>query len=181
MISYIGGNKAAFDGLKEIAYPEQFQKRVSLVVTNVPIDIKISKQAITNSKELKGAEIVIKTKDGKVFHKYISDGKEERFYIPIGEYTLVETVAPEGYETLKTEVEFKVESDGNIKLLSAKSNMYKLTKSDGDLDHLIIYNNLKKIKVPDTASQITFIAVVIGTALVSLASYEIYRKYKIVN
>lgn len=185
MISYLGGNKAAFEGLKEIAYPDQFQVKATLVVTNVPIDIKISKQAITNSKEIKGATIVIKTKDGKVFHKYKSTGKKVEFYIPAGEYTLIEEIAPKGYENLKTEVKFTVGTDGNVKLLSAKSKMYKLVKSeeetDTDLDHLIIYNNLKKVIVPNTGSTIGFISIIGGTLLVASGAYVIFKRYNAVN
>ena len=185
MISYLGGNKAAFEGLKEIAYPDQFQVKATLVVTNVPIDIKISKQAITNSKEVKGATIIIKTKDGKIFHQYKSTGKPEEFYIPVGEYTLIEEIAPKGYENLKTEVKFSVGTDGNVKLLSAKSKMYKLVKSeeetDVDLDHLIIYNNLKKVIVPNTGSTIAFISIIGGTLLVASGAYVIYKRYNTVN
>ena len=182
MSAYLGGDPNAFEALKEIEYPGQFQKRVTIVVTNVPIDMKVSKQAITNEKELKGATITIENSEGEVFIKYKSTGKPYEFYIPVGDYTLIEEIAPNGYQNLKTEVEFRVGTDGNIKLLSAESNMYKLIKSqeedDNDLDHLIIYNNLKRVIVPNTGSTIAFLSIIGGAALIGGGGYAIYRRYK---
>ncbi len=180
---YIDGDQSVFEGLKEEEIPGQIKKRVTLSITNKPIDLKISKQAITNAKELKGATIVIKNAKGEVFLKYVSNGKVKEFPIPIGDYTLIETVAPKGYQTLKTEVKFRVLSNGNVKMVSAKSNMYKLEKSkedkDTDLDHLIIYNNLKKIKVPNTGSVIAISSIVGGVLLIGGGAFVIYRRYKI--
>ena len=183
MQKYIDGDNTAIpNALTEEDIPGQVQKRVTLSITNVPIDMKVSKQSITNEKELKGATIVIKNAKGEVFIKYVSTTKPKEFYIPIGDYTLVETVAPKGYQTLKTEVKFRVLSDGNIKLLSAKSNMYELVKSkednDTDLDHLKIYNNLEKISVPNTGSVIAISTLIGGILLICGGSYVIYRRYK---
>ena len=135
-----------------------------------------------NEKELKGATITIRNSEGEVFIKYKSTGEPYEFYIPVGDYTLVEEISPSGYQNLKTEVEFRVGTDGNIKLLSAKSNMYKLIRSeeedDNDLDHLIIYNNLKRVIVPNTGSTIAFISIIGGIALIGGGGYAIYRRYK---
>lgn len=179
---YIDGDKTAIpDALKEFEY-ETYQKRVTVSLTNKPIDMKISKVDITNEKEIKGAEIEIKNEKGETFLKYKSDGNPKDFAIPIGDYTLVETVAPKGYQTLKTEVKFRVLTDGNIKLISAKSNLYKLEKSkekdDTDLDHLKIYNSPKKISVPNTGSVVAVSTIVGGLLLIGGGSYIIYRKYK---
>lgn len=183
MQKYLDGDTTAIpNALKEDDLPGQVQKRVSIVVTNKPIDMKVSKLELTKEKELKGAKIVIKNSKGEVFIKYTSTDKVKEFAIPVGDYTLIETVAPKGYQTLKTEVKFRVLSNGNLKLISAKSNMYKLVKSkeknDTDLDHLKIYNNLKKISAPKTGSVIAISTIVFGIALVGAGSYIIYRRYK---
>lgn len=179
---YIDGDNTVIpDALKEFEY-ETYQKRVTISLTNKPIDMKISKVDITNEKEIKGAKIEIKNEKGETFLKYKSDGTPKDFAIPIGDYTLTETVAPKGYQTLKTEVKFRVLTDGNIKLISAKSNLYKLEKSkekdDTDLDHLKIYNSPKKISVPNTGSVVAISTIVGGLLLIGGGSYIIYRKYK---
>lgn len=180
---YLDGDKTAIpNALKEYEIPGQVQKRVTLVVTNKPLDMKVSKVAITNEKELPGAKIVIKNSKGEVFIKYTSTSKVKEFYIPVGDYTLTETVAPKGYQQLKTDVKFRVLANGNIKLVSADSNMYKIVKSkekdDTDADHLKIYNELKKISVPNTGSVIAISTIVGGLLLIGGGSYVIYRKYK---
>ncbi len=183
MQKYLDGDKTAIaNALKEYEIPGQIQKRVTRVVTNKALDMKISKVAITNEKELPGAKIVVKNAKGEVFIKFTSTSKVKEFAIPIGDYTLTETVAPKGYQTLKTEVKFRVLSNGNIKLVSADSNMYKIVKSkekdDTDADHLKIYNQLKKISVPNTGSVIAISTIVGGLLLIGGGSYVIYRKYK---
>lgn len=181
MEKYLAGDQMAFAALLEEEIPGQVQKRVTLSITNKPIDVKISKLDITNEKEVKGAQIIIKNEKGEVFIKYISTNKEKRFYIPIGDYTLIENVAPKGYQSLKTEVKFRVLADGNIKLLSAKSNLYKLTKSttdnDTDLDHIKIYNTPKKIEVPNTGSVVNIATIIVGTLLIGGGAFIIYKRY----
>ena len=176
--------KKAIGKFQEFSLLEQmvvsYNEKVSLVVTNVPLDITLSKQAITNSKEIKGAKIIIKDSKGVKVVEYISNGKPQTFAIPAGTYTLTERVAPAGYKKLNTTVKFKVGTDGNVKLLSASSNLYKLkkTKTYGELDHLVIYNELKTINAPNTGSVISFIEIFSGVALVGIGGYVLYRKYK---
>lgn len=176
---YVDGDTTAIpDALKEFEV-SNYQKRVSLSVSNVPLDMKVSKVSITNEKELPGATIVIKNSKGEVFIEYTSTNKPKEFYIPIGDYTLIETVAPKGYQKLKTEVKFRVLANGNIKMISATSSTHKLVKSqEGDLDHLKIYNSPEKISVPNTGSVIAISTLVIGIGLIGGGAYVLYRKYK---
>ena len=70
--------------------------------------VQISKQDVTTKKELPGAKLQIKDKDGKVVDEWTSTN--EVHYIeklPIGEYTLTETTAPNGYDVAES-VNFKV-------------------------------------------------------------------------
>ena len=71
-------------------------------------------------------------------------------------------------------------ADGNVTLLSAKSSMYKVkkTKTYGELDHLVIYNTPKTIRVPNTGSVKSVLEFLGGVALVGAGGYFVYRRYK---
>ena len=78
------------------------------------IKVEISKQDITNSKELPGAKLTIFDKDGKEVESWVSEDKPHYIEkLPVGEYTLREVTAPDGYEVAE-DVKFKVEATGQI-------------------------------------------------------------------
>ena len=96
------------------------------------------------------------------------------------ENRLLEIKIREAKEYLKKHIIPIVGKDGNIKILSAKSNLYKVTNyEDGiDIDHLIIYNQLnKEVKVPDTASNVKIVLVALGVALVCGGGAFVYKRY----
>jgi len=77
-------------------------------------EVTISKQDMANSKELEGAKLVIKNKDGKVVEEWTS-GKEARVIKTLepGDYTLEEISAPSGY--VKAEkIGFTVGKSGKV-------------------------------------------------------------------
>ncbi|MBQ8891328.1 MAG: Cys-Gln thioester bond-forming surface protein, partial [Bacilli bacterium] len=77
--------------------------------------IKISKQDITTKKELAGATLVVKDKDGNIVDKWVST--EEPHYIEglkEGNYTLTEKVAPNGYKLSSETINFTLKADGTI-------------------------------------------------------------------
>ncbi|MBQ7372072.1 MAG: peptidase, partial [Blautia sp.] len=82
--------------------------------------VEISKQDITNSKEIPGAKLTIFDKDGKEVESWVS--KEKPHYIEkllVGEYTLREVTAPEGYEVAE-DVKFTVAETGEIQTVVMK-------------------------------------------------------------
>jgi len=89
--------------------------------------VQISKQDITNSKELAGATLVITDCNGKEVAKWVST--TEPHYIdalPVTtdscKYKLTETIAPEGYEINSESIEFEVKNDGTVTKVVMKDN-----------------------------------------------------------
>ena len=80
--------------------------------------LKISKEDITNSKELPGAQLVIKDSEGNEVEKWTS--AEEPHYIemlPIGTYTLTE-IAPPALYMKADDVQFEVKDTGEIQTVT---------------------------------------------------------------
>ena len=76
----------------------------------------ISKEDVTTSEELPGAEIEITDQDGKEIFKGTSDENGKVYFeVPApGEYHFREVVAPDGYELNETVFSFTVFEDGTI-------------------------------------------------------------------
>ncbi|OJD53198.1 collagen-binding protein [Bacillus sp. 4048] len=101
--------------------------------------VKIKKVDSNNdNKKLLGAKFHIEDSNKKVVSEFVTDEKGEAISkeLPIGNYTLVETEAPKGYELLKDKIAIKVEKDtvveikiGNKKLPDPMGKM-KLIKVD---------------------------------------------------
>ena len=80
--------------------------------------LKISKEDITNSKELPGAQLVIRDSEGNEVEKWTS--AEEPHYIemlPIGTYTLTE-IAPPALYMKAEDVQFEVKDTGEIQTVT---------------------------------------------------------------
>ena len=78
--------------------------------------VKISKRDITTDKELAGATLQIIDEDGNVVEEWVSADEAhfiEGKLITGKEYTLRETIAPEGYE-IANEIRFTVNADGSV-------------------------------------------------------------------
>ena len=73
---------------------------------------KISKQDITDKKELPGATLVVKNEQGEEVAKWISTDKPHYIELQPGKYTLSETIAPVGYKLATETIEFEVRDDG---------------------------------------------------------------------
>ncbi|WP_217959090.1 VaFE repeat-containing surface-anchored protein [Acutalibacter muris] len=84
-------------------------------IQNAKTKIVISKVDSVTGKELAGAKLELKGKDGKVIESWITDGKPHTIdSLPAGEYVLHEASAPDGY-LLAEDVKFTVkETDEGI-------------------------------------------------------------------
>ncbi|PDZ16685.1 SpaA isopeptide-forming pilin-related protein [Bacillus anthracis] len=81
--------------------------------------VKIKKVDSNNdNKELMGAKFHIEDSNKKVVGELVTDEKGEAISkeLPIGNYTLVETEAPKGYELLKDKIAVKVEKDAVVEI-----------------------------------------------------------------
>ncbi|WP_195268334.1 SpaA isopeptide-forming pilin-related protein [Eubacterium sp. 1001713B170207_170306_E7] len=94
--------------------------------------VQISKKDIAGSDELPGATLIIKDKDGKEIERWVSTDKPYVIEkLPVGDYTLVEETAPDGY-TVAEEVPFTVTETGEIQTveMTDKPTEVYLTKKD---------------------------------------------------
>lgn len=95
--------------------------------------VRISKKDITNKKELPGAKLKIIDENGDVVEKWTSGKKP--YYIeklPIGNYTLIEVTAPNGYEKAE-KVKFTVEDTGEIQKVHMYDEPTEQTLSQPDV------------------------------------------------
>ena len=77
--------------------------------------VKISKQDITTKKEVAGAKLTVKDKNGKIVDEWVStDTPHYIVGLDVGKYTLSETIAPEGYILSQETIEFEVKADGTV-------------------------------------------------------------------
>lgn len=82
--------------------------------------VQISKVDIATGKELPGAELVIKDKDGNTVAQWVSEDKPHYIEkLPAGDYTLTEITAPDGYQ-LAESIAFTVLPTGELQTVVMK-------------------------------------------------------------
>lgn len=129
---------------------------------STPGGVSISKQDITNGKELPGATLVVKDYNGKEIETWVSTDKPHLIEnLKPGIYTLTETIAPEGY------------------VLSTETITFTI-KDDGSITQVVMYNspNSKDIPVENTASFKTITSSLLGTMIIVAGAYLIFKSSK---
>ena len=82
--------------------------------------VEISKKDITDSSEVPGAKLIILDKDGKKVESWTSKDKPHMVEkLPVGEYTLREEQAPDGY-LIAEDVKFTVKDTGKVQKVKMK-------------------------------------------------------------
>lgn len=120
--------------------------------------VNISKKDMVGSAEINGARLVIRNSNGEIIKEWTSSNNP--YYIeklPVGKYTLEETIAPNGYVLNTSKVEFEVLETGDIQ----STTMY----------------NSKLVEVPNTSSNTTHVYLV-GGLLIIIGGILIYISYK---
>ncbi len=131
----------------------------TVVMYNAPKDktiISISKQDITNKKELPGATLVVKDAEGNVIDTWVSTNEPHVMKdLAVGKYTLAETIAPKGYELTTTTIDFEVKNDGSVQTV-------------------VMYNAPEK-EVPRTDLNASSIVIIMGIILTMLGTGVVYK------
>lgn len=126
--------------------------------------VSISKQDITNKKELPGASLVVKDYDGKVIDEWVSSDKPHVIEnLKPGTYTLTETLQPDGYILSSETITFTVKGDGSI----TKVVMYNEPASK-DI-----------VEVENTASFKTITSSVIGLIVIAVGLALVFKNKKV--
>ena len=145
----------------EITASSDASKNV-VTLTNVYSSFKISKQDITNKKELPGAKLEIRDERGLVVASWIStEAPQEITGLIDGNYTLTETTAPNGYSVSES-INFTIEK-GKLK--------------DDDDNTLVMYDKLV-VSVPDTFSTKNIITMLIGLIMVGAGTGVLIYEFK---
>ena len=126
--------------------------------------VEVSKQDITTNKELPGATLVVKDKDGNVLDEWVSTSEPHIIRnLTVGEtYTLEETIAPDGYKIAQS-INFEI-------------------KDTGEVQNVVMYDELLPssggVNTSDDTSTGAMAALVSVSALgmVSYGMYEFFRK-----
>lgn len=130
--------------------------------------VKISKKDITDKKELPGAKLKILDEYGNVVEKWTS-GKKPHYIekLPVGNYSLVEITAPDGYEKAE-KVKFTVEDTGEIQKVHMYDEPIPQTPETSDAP-----------KTGDATPILGLLALLISSlSLILLAVFGAYRKKK---
>ena len=97
--------------------------------------VQISKTDIATGKEISGAKLKITDADGKIVAEWVTDGTPHYMErIPMGNYTLTETMAPteQGYVRAES-ITFEVSPTGDIQRVEMKDDFTKVEISKADM------------------------------------------------
>lgn len=125
-------------------YDEDVQNSMNFDVTvipkHTPFKVSVSKQDITDHKELEGAHLQVTDEKGNIVDEWIS-GKEPHMIQNLfcnHTYTLTETIAPKNYKVAQS-INFKVEESGKIQKVVMYDELLPIKVKTGDNTNIGIY------------------------------------------
>lgn len=106
-----------------------------VVMKNEITRVEISKQDATTGKELAGAHLILKDSEDRIVEEWDST---EEIHVITGlltekEYTLIETIAPDGYEVNPESVKFTIQKDGTVDKVIMKNDRIPEQVPTGDI------------------------------------------------
>ena len=114
---------------------------VVVIPKHTPFKVSVSKQDITDHKELEGAKLQVKDLSGNIIDEWIS-GKEPHMIQNLfcgHTYTLTEIIAPKGYQIAQS-IDFKIEETGEIqKVVMYDELLPKKAIKTGDDKYMPLY------------------------------------------
>ena len=119
--------------------------------------VYISKKDMANSAEVPGAHLVIIDNNDNIIDEWVStDTPHYIEKLPVGKYTLKETISPDGYVLNTSVIDFEV-------------------LETGEIQSEVMFNS-KPVEVPNTSSNATYIYL-IGGVLILIGGALIYISY----
>ena len=106
---------------------------VTVIPKHTPFKVSVSKQDITDHKELEGAHLQVTDEKGKIVDEWVS-GKEPHMIQNLfcgHTYTLTETIAPKNYKVAQS-INFKVEESGKIQKVVMYDELMPVKVKTGD-------------------------------------------------
>lgn len=155
---------AGYATAKPVTFKTGENKNLTVEMIDEITRVEVSKQDITTHKELPGATLVVKDKEGNVLDEWVSTSEPYIIKnLTVGEtYTLSETIAPDGYKIAQS-IDFKI-------------------KDTGEVQNVVMYDELLPssggVNTSDDTSTGAMAALVSVSALgmVSYGMYEFFRK-----
>lgn len=107
-----------------------YRNHYDVTLTDKPTSAYVTKTDITGSEELSGAKLVLKKGD-EVIDTWTSSTEPHKIYgLVFGtEYTLSETISPDGYSTTES-ITFTYSEDGQIVQMKDDTTKYQFVKKD---------------------------------------------------
>ena len=122
---------------------------IEITAENKPVTVEISKRDVYGN-ELKGAKMQIIDSEGNIVDEWTSDGTDHIVTkIPVGNYTLKEIAAPDGY-VIATDIKFSIDVYGNVAVENADA---AVIAEDGT--PIVIMVDEAKPSLPNTPRTVT--------------------------
>lgn len=146
---------------KDQTFKAEENKDISLTMIDEDIKVQISKQDITNKKEIEGAKLKVVDKDGNTIDEWTSK-KEPHMIKNLNDgesYTLIEETAPQGYKIAES-IDFKIEDTGAIQ-------------------HVVMYDEHLPVKVKtgdDNSYQYWIVSGLLSLAALLIIRFKVKRE-----